>query len=150
LAGEVLQGQSEDLGKRIVVLGGGSVGIEVAEHLKSLGKEVTVIEMFDRICRDLGPLNRVHLLERIEGTGIEILLKTKVLKLDKNGIRISRDGKEETLPYPDTVVIAMGARPVARFEKEIKGAHIHYIGDCRKVGNAMDAIHDAFELAITL
>ncbi len=149
-AEEVIRGEGKDLGKCIIVLGGGSVGIEVAEYLKSLGKEVTVIEMFDRTCRDLGPLNRVRLLENIEGSGIEILLETKVLGLDENGIRISRNGKEETLPCPDTVVIAMGARPTARLEDEIEGARIHYIGDCRKVGNAMDAIHDAFRLAVYL
>ena len=149
LARDALQNEGDDLGHRIFVIGGGSVGIEVAEYLNSLGKTVTVIEMFDRICRDLGPLNRVNVLERVSGSGIEILLETKVLELNEKGIVLLRGEREECLACPDTVVIAMGNRPNPTPYKG-KGIRVHSIGDCRKVGNAMDAIHDAFHLATTL
>ena len=149
LAGDVLQRQGKDLGDSIIVLGGGSVGIETAEYLRMLGKEVTVIEMLDRICGDLGPLNRVNLVERISGSGIKIFLNTSVLELTEEGIRVLKEGKEHVLGPPDSVVIAMGARALAPEPKGVEG-QVHYIGDCRKPGNAMDAIHGAFELAVTL
>ena len=149
LAGDVLQRQGKDLGDSIIVLGGGSVGIETAEYLRMLGKEVTVIEMLDRICGDLGPLNRVNLVERISGSGIKIFLNTSVLELTEEGIRVLKEGKEHVLDPPDSVVIAMGARASARQPAGVEG-QVHYIGDCRKPGNAMDAIHGAFELAVTL
>jgi len=149
LAGDVLQRQGKDLGDSIIVLGGGSVGIETAEYLRMLGKEVTVIEMLDRICGDLGPLNRVNLVERISGSGIKIFLNTSVLELTEEGIRVLKEGKEHVLDPPDSVVIAMGARASARQPAGVEG-QVHYIGDCRKPGNAMDAIHGAFELANTL
>jgi NADPH-dependent 2,4-dienoyl-CoA reductase/sulfur reductase-like enzyme len=44
----------EGIGKNIIILGGGSVGIEVAEFLHRSGKNVTVIEMLDHLCEDLG------------------------------------------------------------------------------------------------
>ena len=140
---------AEELGQDVFILGGGSVGIEVAEYLHHLRKNVTVIEMIDKICGDLGPLNRVNVLGRIDKLSIKIMLKAKVLELTDEGVRISRDGKEEILRSPDTVVIAMGAIPNPISLQGIKG-RIHYVGDCKKVGNAMDAIHDAFNITIKL
>jgi 2,4-dienoyl-CoA reductase-like NADH-dependent reductase (Old Yellow Enzyme family)/thioredoxin reductase len=133
----------EGIGRDIFILGGGSVGIEVAEYLYRLGKKVTVIEMLEKVCGDLGPLNRIDVLERIDQSPIELMLKTLVLELNDEGIKILKDGKEELLKPPDTVVIAMGAKPNPISVEGLKN-QIHYIGDCKKVGNAMDAIHDAF------
>lgn len=139
----------EGIGKNIIILGGGSVGIEVAEYLHHRGKNVTVIEMLDHICGDLGPLNRVNVVERINGLSIKIMLKTKVLELNDEGIIISRDGREGKLKLPDTVIIAMGARPNPLSLQNIEFP-IHYVGDCQKVGNAMDAIHNAFHTVAKL
>ena len=148
-AKDVLQ-DAEELGKDVFVLGGGSVGTEVAEYLnRHCGKNVTVIEMLEKICEDLGPLNRVNVLERIDKTSIKVMVKTKVLELNDEGIKILKDGKEELLNSPDTVVIAMGAIPNSISLQGING-RIHDVGDCKKVGNGLDAIHDAFEVAIKL
>ncbi|MFH0845462.1 MAG: FAD-dependent oxidoreductase [Pseudomonadota bacterium] len=139
----------QDIGSDIVILGGGSAGVEVAEFLHHLGKKVTVVEMRDRLCVDLGPLNRANLLERISELPIKIILKAKVVDLTGDGIILSREGEQELLPPPDSVVIAMGAKskPVLKDETNTR---IHYIGDCNTVGNAMDAIHDAFRVALGL
>jgi 2,4-dienoyl-CoA reductase-like NADH-dependent reductase (Old Yellow Enzyme family)/thioredoxin reductase len=139
----------EKVGENVFIIGGGSVGIEVAEHLHHLGKKVTVIEMQDAICADLGPLNRVDVLERVASSSITIMLHTKVLELSDHGIAVSKDEERILLDPPDTVVSAMGIRPNPLFLDSV-GAPVHYVGDCRKVGNAMDAIHDAFRVAVTL
>jgi NADPH-dependent 2,4-dienoyl-CoA reductase/sulfur reductase-like enzyme len=141
---------TEGLGQNIFVLGGGSVGIEVAEYLhRHLGKNVTVIEMLDKIGGDLGPLNRVNVLERIDRSSIKIMSKTKVLELNDEGIKVLKEGIEELLPPPDSVVLAMGAVPHPLSLHGVKG-RIHYVGDCKKVGNAMDAIHGAFNMAVRI
>lgn len=139
----------EEIGKDIIILGGGSVGIEVAEYLHCLGKNITVIEMLEKACGDLGPLNRINVLERIKKTSIKIMLETKVIELTDEGIIISKDRREELIDPPDSVIIAMGAKPNLISVQTTKNC-IHYVGDCKKVGNAIDAIRDAFELAIKL
>jgi 2,4-dienoyl-CoA reductase-like NADH-dependent reductase (Old Yellow Enzyme family)/thioredoxin reductase len=146
-AKDVLQ-KPEGMGTDVVIFGGGSVGMEVAEYLHHLGKRVTVVEMLDKVCSDLGPLNRVDVLERVAKTSIKILLKTKVLELTEKGIRLLKDGKEDLLGCPDTVVVAMGVKSNP-LPLSVKG-RVHTVGDCKKVGNAMDAIHDAFHVAINL
>ena len=148
-AKEVLK-NAKGLREDIFVIGGGSVGIEVAEYLNgTLGKNVTVIEMFDKIGRDLGPLNRVNVLERIDRSSIRIMLKTKVLELNDEGIVIFANGKQSVLKGFDTAVVALGAKPNPVSVEGVEG-RVHYVGDCRVVGNAMDAIHDAFKVAIDL
>lgn len=149
LAVDVLQREGKEIGDSIIVLGGGSVGIETAEYLRTLGKEVTVVEMFDRICGELGPLNRVNLMERISDSGIKIFLNTHVLELTEEGVRVLQEGKEQVLGPPDSVVIAMGATAQVPTLEGAEG-QVHYIGDCRKPGNAMDAVHDAFEVAVRI
>jgi pyruvate/2-oxoglutarate dehydrogenase complex dihydrolipoamide dehydrogenase (E3) component len=139
----------EGVGDRIIILGGGSVGIEVAEYLHHLGKDVTVIEMLDKICTDLGPLNRVNVSERISHSSIKVMLKTEVLELNDEGLLVLKEGKEEKIKLPDRVVIAMGARPNPLSLEDID-IPIHYAGDCEKVGNAMDAIHGAFHIAVKI
>jgi pyruvate/2-oxoglutarate dehydrogenase complex dihydrolipoamide dehydrogenase (E3) component len=139
----------KDVGKDVFILGGGSVGVEVAEYLNHLGKRITVIEMLDKICGDLGPLNRANVLEKVNRSAMNILLDTKILDLTNKGVHVLRDGKEEILDPPDTAVIALGAKPNPISLYGIDGK-VHYIGDCKKVGNAMDAIHDAFNIAINL
>lgn len=146
LAGDVLK-DSTGVGQSVVIIGGGSVGIEVAEYLCHLGKRVTVVEMLDTICADLGPLNHVDVVERVERKPIDILLGTSVVSLDKDGIRMVRKGKEEIFSAPETVIVAMGGKP-AKLPLSALQLPFHYVGDCLKTGNAMDAIHQAFRVAM--
>ena len=106
--------------------------------------------MLDRICRDLGPLNRVAVLDRISRSSIKILLNAKFLEINDDGIFISREGREEVLKSFDTLVVALGARPNPVSPEGVCDSRVHYIADCKKVGNAMDAIHDAFNVAVEL
>ena len=69
--------------------------------------------------------------------------------MTEDGLRMDRAGREEMLRPVDTFVVALGARPN---RKRLAGrmGHIHHIGDWSRVGNAMDAIHEAFRLAVRL
>jgi pyruvate/2-oxoglutarate dehydrogenase complex dihydrolipoamide dehydrogenase (E3) component len=148
MAAEILA-KPQDAGQNVYVIGGGSVAMEVAEYLCGLGKNVTVIEMTDRICADLGPLNRADLLERVERLPIRILLNTRIIALNDDGLIVSKEGKEEKLGESSTVVVAMGVEPAPLTLAGMR-IPVHYIGDCRNIGNALDAIHDAFNAAISL
>jgi hypothetical protein len=77
------------------------------------------------------------------------MLNTRVLEINDEEILVLRYGKEETIKLPDCVVLAMGERPNPLSVKNMN-LPIHYLGNCQKVGNALDAIHEAFKLAISL
>ena len=136
-------------GSQVVVIGGGASGIEAAEYLCELGKDVTVVEMYDKICGDLGPLNRAEVMERLELLPLRIMLNCKVMGMEKNGLRILTAGREDFIQVRDSVVVATGVHsaPLVFAEAHVP---VHYVGDCKHIGNAMDAIHEAFHLANSL
>jgi pyruvate/2-oxoglutarate dehydrogenase complex dihydrolipoamide dehydrogenase (E3) component len=134
----------------IVIIGGNSVGIETAEYLCGLGKKVTIMEMAGDILRDLGPLNRTELIERIKDLQINVLTNHRLIEVNDSGLSVSNNGKAETYHLPGDIVVAMGVSPYPLSIKHKLQKNVHYVGDCKRIGNAMDAIHDAFQTACQL
>ena len=77
-----------ELPGRLLVLGGGPIGMELAQAFQRLGSKVTIVEFFDQV---LGPedADMAEILRgRMEAEGIEILSGTKAVKADSNGSAI--------------------------------------------------------------
>lgn len=105
----------EDIPGKLLVVGGGYIGLELGFVYASLGSKVTVVEMTDGLLpgadRDLVvPLNR-----RLESIFHKIHLKTKVLKVEETskGIKATLEGPEVTEKEPlfDRVLVSVGRRP---------------------------------------
>lgn len=100
--------------KRLGIVGGGYIGLELGSVWKRLGSEVTVIEMLPKIAAGLdGQINRS--LERVlKSQGLEILVNTKVnsAKKTKAGVKVELEGKEkkENRVF-DKLLVAVGRRP---------------------------------------
>ena len=78
--------------KDIVVIGGGVVGCETAYFLRyELGKKVKVVEMMDHFMADVCTANRGHLIHYLELGGVELMNMTKVISIEKDGVRVSRN-----------------------------------------------------------
>ena len=103
--------------KRLGVVGGGYIGLELGSVWKRLGSEVTVIEMLPRIATSLdGQINRT--LERtLRSQGITFLLNTRVASANKTktGVTVKTvtNAKEEKLTF-DKLLVAVGRRPLTR------------------------------------
>jgi dihydrolipoamide dehydrogenase len=106
--------QLKDIPKRLLVIGGGIIGLEMACVYDGLGSKVTVVELMDGLIpgadRDLiRPLAK-RLEKRYEG----IHLKTKVTKLEaqKEGLKATFEGENAPAPQVyDRVLLAVGRRP---------------------------------------
>ena len=73
-------------GARLVVIGGGWIGLEVAAAARTLGAEVTVVEALDMLCaRALAPDMAAYLLEVHRGRGVDVRLGTTIETLAGNG-----------------------------------------------------------------
>lgn len=133
-------------GAKIVVIGGGSVGVETANHLASNLKNVTVVEMMDDIAKDELVVPKWGLLADIQKNGVTVYTDTKLESVNENGVVLS--GKYEGQFDADTVVLSMGARPNDTFARELKeaGYDVHIIGDAESVGLASKAIEQGFYL----
>ena len=111
----------KDIPKRLLIIGGGIIGLEMATVYDALGSKVTVVEFMDRLIPGADPDIVKPLHKRIEKRYEKILLKTKVAKIEalKEGLRAtfeSADGSGSA-PAPETydrVLLAVGRRPNGR------------------------------------
>ncbi|HHW42925.1 MAG TPA: FAD-dependent oxidoreductase, partial [Desulfotomaculum sp.] len=147
-AWDVLAGKVK-LGKRVAVVGGGSVGCETADFLSAQGKQVTLVEKLDEIGHDLVERVKYFLMPRLAQAGVQIFTSTHVLEILSDGIKVEQRGKAQELRGYDNVVLSLGTRPLNSLEKELSGSGVYYsvIGDAKKPGNAMEAIREAAEIA---
>lgn len=140
---EVLKGAP--CGEKIVVCGGGLVGLETALFLDRLGKDITMIEMAEKLVADAGPLNRARLLQELAETGIKARTGTKLAAIEGNKVIVETgEGREEI--YADTVVLALGARAKKALEQEVRNSsfsgEIYAVGDCVTARRILDAVAD--------
>lgn len=135
LGQDVLKG-TVNTGQNIVVVGGGLVGAEVTNHLASLFKNVTVVEMRDGIALDEGPAPRKDLLRDMKKNGVRMMTGTAVQKITDESVVVSGE-INETIPA-DTVVLAIGRVPNTVLADELKNAgyDVRVIGDAHQPGLA--------------
>jgi 2,4-dienoyl-CoA reductase-like NADH-dependent reductase (Old Yellow Enzyme family)/thioredoxin reductase len=148
-AREVLEGKP--VGKTVVVVGGGLVGVETALFLSAKGKSVVIIEMLDEIGRDAGSLNRARLKEELRNTDIEVRCRSKLLRVDHKSIDVESDSGIETIEA-ETIVIAVGAKSENPLLPELKQIvpEVYAVGDCASPRDMLAAINEAFDVALRI
>jgi len=143
-------------GERVVIIGGGAIGLEVAETLSILGKKVTIIEMLKNLAAEVEALVRKEIVPLIESDeNITILTRTKVEAVhDGFVVAASSDGRRIEVPYND-LVIATGVTPhcdidVAELGKRV--SEVHLIGDCgrKRARNIREAVLEAYNTCINI
>ena len=146
-------GNEESLGKTVAVIGGGQVGCETALHLAELGREVTVLEMREKILTDASASYRNRLTRNM---GYHDELKTvtsgRCTGVTAEGVTyVDGDGNEQFLPC-DSVVMAAGMTPnrdeaAALYDPAYR---LYTVGDCDRAANVQKAVRAAFSAAITI
>lgn len=147
---DILSGETELKNKKVIVIGGGLVGLEVAEYLSEKQCEVTVVEMREAIAMDIGHGRKVSVMENIRSHQIKEVVETTCCEITENGIK-GRKGDQEIEVKGDAVVIAIGSRSrdmgwLETYSKE-KEIPLYTIGDAKKTRRAIDAIHEGAEIA---
>ena len=144
---DILAGR-KPAGQRVVIVGGGQVGCETAEHLAEKGHEVTILEMLERIGNDIGITTRWIIMQRLHNAGIKIKAGTEVVEIGDKGVKAKRGGTIELFPA-DTVVLAVGLKPNNELAAKLKGgaAEVHVIGDCAEVNKIASAIEGGLRAA---
>ena len=157
-ADDVLYGRKFP-GRKIVIIGGGSVGCETADYLAPIlndrfprNREIILIEMAHEIMANESGPGRSLLVQRMMEKGIQIICDAKVEEVSNDTIQYSKDGVDYQITDADTLVLAMGYRPNVTLQEQLTDAGISYavLGDCKKLGNIKDAISEGYEYARTL
>jgi dihydrolipoamide dehydrogenase len=100
--------------KRLLVIGGGIIGLEMATVYDALGARISVVELMDSLIPGADKDVVRPLAKRIEKRYEKILLKTKVAKVEaqKDGLRVAYEGASAPQPEVfDAILMAVGRRP---------------------------------------
>jgi 2,4-dienoyl-CoA reductase-like NADH-dependent reductase (Old Yellow Enzyme family)/thioredoxin reductase len=140
----------EIAGDRILILGGGLVGCEVAEYLASKGKKISIVEKLPDLGVDLEPLTRKLLLRRILERKPVIRTSTEIVRIEEGTALLRHEAGEERSVAFDALVFAMGFSPDHDLLNSIgplSSADIHLIGDCLMPRGIFEAIHEGSRVA---
>lgn len=137
------------LGSKILIVGGGGIGAEVADYLSERGQKVTLVEMREGIALDL-VVHLQHFLNlRLRSKGVEILTSTKAVRFGPDGLWVEDKEGLKKLSGFDSIVVAMGAIPQNELAPILKDKvpEVYIIGDAVKPREVMEAILEATETA---
>ena len=145
----VLDSYGKELGKSVLVLGGGLAGCERAVSLAQEGYEVSLVEMLPELSKDANWMQREGMMAAFQKYHIHVYTSTTCLRVYRDGIQVrTPDGTETRLPS-DSVVYALGLR--SQTPDREKGREIAYdyyeIGDCVKPRKVNEAVHEGFYAA---
>lgn len=113
-----LKGLANDI-NRVVVIGGGLIGLKAAEGLYQLDKQVTIVELADRILSAAFDRTAGRIVaKKMKANGIEVVTEDTVVRIEGEGSEITGVTLKSGDFIPcDTVIVAIGVRPAAGFLK---------------------------------
>ncbi|MCU7377182.1 FAD-dependent oxidoreductase [Clostridiales Family XIII bacterium ASD5510] len=135
----------EKVGAKVVIIGGGLVGVETALFLADKGKDVTIIEMTSTAFADANRLHAEEIRLAVKEHNVKILTETACISINGEGV-IVETGGERKLIKADTVVYSVGMQSNTAAYAELYDAapEVYRIGDCAKVGTTGTAIQQAY------
>lgn len=146
----------EIVGNKIVMIGGGLIGCEVALHLAELGKDVTVLELLDQLAAEANIIHKASLFEHMDKKKdlVRGIIKALVEEITDNGVTyIDQDGNKQFIEA-DTVLYAIGMVPNDDIVEELRAwdgwETFRPIGDCTGASIVRKAIHDGYHAAMDI
>ena len=140
----------EKVGQKVMVIGGGLVGCEMALEYAQDGKEVTVVEALPKILAAGIPSpipNGQMIPDLFEHHHVAVLENHRLSAVEHGRVILESDGQKKAFDA-DSVVIAVGFRSVPSMAQELQGcgAAVYEIGDGQKVSTILHAVWDGYEV----
>ena len=152
---QAIQGLSKlwmPLGKRVVIIGGGLVGLELAEFLLARGRQVTVLEPGTHAGTELPIVRRWRVIEAVQDHG-QLHLQAQVQRIErKQVVWLNKKGEGQSTEA-DSVVLALGAEPDARVAEQLQALTslpVRRLGDSAALGYIEGAMHSGHHAGRTI
>ncbi|MBN1547932.1 MAG: FAD-dependent oxidoreductase [Syntrophaceae bacterium] len=177
-AWDVLNGRVPDIGKQVIVVGGGATGCETALYVANLGvpdpeaftflvyhsaddfdrirsllyepgRRITIVEIMERFAGNMGPSSRWPLMKKLKLMGIKLRPKTKLDEITQDSVIMDTEAGRESIPA-DTIILATGTQTADDLVRKIKHdkTEVFTIGDAKKPRDITAAIREGFDLAL--
>jgi NADPH-dependent 2,4-dienoyl-CoA reductase/sulfur reductase-like enzyme len=140
------------LGKRVVIIGGELVGLELAEFLAERGREVTVVDEVPRFGKGLTVVRRMRLLAELREHGVALYPSASDIGIDKHAVRFADADGIAQARAADHVIVAKGATGDLALAERLRAAGftVYAIGDATGVGYIEGAMRTAADAAAAI
>ena len=137
------------LGKQVTIVGGGLVGLELAEFLAERGRKVTVIEEGRDLGKELSIVRRWRVLDHVRDLGVTLVNNAQVTSVDKKAVHYQTDEGEQSV-NSDTVVMAKGISTDSTLANALTAAGftVTAVGDGQEVGYIEGAIDSGYRAGL--
>lgn len=144
---EYLDG-TKDVGNRVIVIGGGLSGCEIALDLHHKGKQPIIVEMMNDLIavRGVCLANSSYLREYFALHDVEVHLNCMLMEVTDTGVTVKHEDGRTFSIEGDTVLMSVGYEP-APLNSSRK---VHLVGDCKQVGNLRTVIWRAWDVAMAI
>lgn len=140
------------LGNGVIILGGGQVGLLLADYLAEKGKQVVVLQRSNHFADEMANNDRYFLRERLKTFKVQLYKDVSIKKVLSNGIVFHSKGKEVCLEGFEDLVICESMRPIRSIANLFKDRNIevYFIGDAKKPRTLLECKTEAYDLGISI
>lgn len=137
------------IGKKVVIIGGGLQGCELAEFLVKHGRKVTIVEAAKTLGEGVPERKRHPLFRWLKNKGVAMLAGVKYGEITDKGLTITTKEDERLILAADTIVPAVPLQPNTGLIEAFKGktAAVYFIGDCIEAKVIIDAVAAGYRVA---
>lgn len=136
----------EDMnGKKVCVVGGGAVGLDVVEFFAKRGADVRIVEMLPVVGKDLDTVTKIGTYDMLEKHNVDVMTSTALMEVHKDHFVVKRNDALENLDF-DYGFVCLGMRAYAPVLNELKEAfnsdevEIMNIGDSVRARRIIDGV----------
>ena len=130
-------------GKKVAVIGGGAVGLDVVEFFAARKADISIVEMMDQIGRDLDPVTKNDMKCQMKAHGVHQLTKTALLEVKADSFLVKGSEGEYELPF-DYGFVCLGMRAKGQLYPQLLEAfsdddvEVINIGDSQRARRIID------------
>jgi dimethylglycine catabolism A len=138
-------------GVAVTVIGGGMVGVEVADLLRLKGCDIQVLEMQATAANGMARNNKFELLERIAAAGVRVITQCRIESLNERHLTVKIGQAASTqLAIGQVLIFANGPRSNIDVVAAVEQVGVPYalVGDCHTPGDFLSAIRDGWMVAL--
>ena len=142
-------------GKKVVVVGGGAVGLDVVEFFAARNAEISIVEMMDQIGRDLDPVTKNDMKDQMKKHHVAQLTKTALQEIKDSSFLVKDAEGERELPF-DYGFVCLGMRAQGQLFAELSDAFVSddveilNIGDSKRARRIIDGTLEGRNILNTL
>ena len=145
---EILLNENLLKDKKVLIIGGGLIGVDIATALIPLNNQIIIVKRTSDFGEDMEMISKLLSLKMMKEKGTVFSDHTHIKKIDGRTVYAEKDGENIQFNDIDIIIVSTGMKSYNPLVNELNNEiPVHIIGDAKEVGNAQDAIKDAYETA---